>query len=283
MRWICERNAAAPSDPVRMFGFDMKQGDLDQAEMEAFLSTWAPDDATALLDKIGTCHAAVTDPVPSEADHASCLEGLEGLDVWFAAHEADLVAAAGERTVGLFRIAFLGFRSWQDYIFFYDSDLPRALRARDLGMSEVFVAMIALDTPADARVAIWAHNFHLSMNHDRVRETGFPGATFGTGVADAFGTDYAAVAITAYAPGVNWPEDWGGPGTFEHSDLGVARGSVEERLHRLREPYLIVDPRAAFLMPDSEQILGEELMIPSEQFAAILYLDESPPMDAVFW
>lgn len=64
------------------------------------------------------------------------------------------------------------------------------------------------------------------------------------------------------------------------ADLVATAG---ERLHALGDPYLLVDPRAPFLRPDAGQVLSDARMIPSEQFAAIVYLDDSPPMDAVYW
>ena len=148
-------------------------------------------------------------------------------------------------------------------------------------MAEVFKALMALEVPAEGRVAVWAANIHLSMSHDRITGTGAGrGAkSFGTVVAEAFGADYAPVALTGYAVGMNWPE----LGLEGKTDVGTATGSVESRLHAIREPALIVDPAAEFLEPEREQVLSEELMVPREQFAAILYLDDSPPMNAVYW
>jgi erythromycin esterase-like protein len=280
MRWICERNADAASDPVRFFGFDIKQGHLDYPEMREFLETWVPEEAPDLLAAIETCHVDIPQPLPTEEGYESCLEGLGEIDDWFSSREADLVAMAGVGPTSQFRIASRSLLAWQEYVFFYDTDRPRSLTARDIGMGEVFKLQVEPDVAPADRVAIWAHNLHLTSNHDRV-EVPLVGATsFGTVVARAFGSDYAPVALTSYSPGINWPE----VAVERHYDaVGTQPGSVEDRLHDLAEPYLIVDPRAAFLGPDDEQVLSDEWMVPSEQFAAIVYIDDSPPMDAVYW
>jgi erythromycin esterase len=279
MRWICERNAAEPSDPVRLFGFD-RQGHLDHEEIEAFLTAWAGEDGAGLLAALDPCYV-FDDPLPTEAELPSCLEGIDALESWIGAREAELVSSAGERAVRLVEVAAISFRAWQGYTVFGEVDPDRSWEARDVGMAEVFEAMVALEVPPGGRVAVWAANIHLSMNHDRITGTyaGRGARSFGTVVAEAFGSDYAPVALTGYAVGMNWPEF----GLDGKTDVGTATGSVESRLHAIREPALIVDPRAEFLDPEVEQVLSEEFMVPGEQFSAIVYLDDSPPMNAVYW
>ena len=280
MRWLCERNAANPSDPVHVFAFDVRQGDTDEAEIRATLEASAPDDAADLLAGIEPCFGRYSDPVPTEAEHASCLEALDVMDGWIESHEAELVAAAGERTARLLAIAVISLRAWQGFSFYFDTDVRRSSAARDIGMGGVFLGLVDLEVGPEDRVAVWAHNLHLTRHHDRIEDTRYPlGVSFGTVVGDAIGDDYAPVALTAYDPGINWPE----LAVADHSDYGTAQGAVESRLHGLGQPFLIVDPRASFLRPDNAQLLSEETMVPSEQYAAIVYLDESPPMDAVFW
>ena len=282
MRWICERNAATPGDPVRLFGFDIQQPDEDSAEIRTFVETWAADDAPSLLAGVASCFVLYSDPYPSEAEHAACVRGLDAIDAWVAAHEPELVATAGDHAVRSLRIAVVSYRAAEDAFFVELPDPVRTYVPRDAGMGAVFEGVLALDYPSDARVAIWAHNLHLARSHDRLVNTGFPAGlvTFGTVVGRAFGAAYAPVAITGYAPGTNWPQlDL----VVEHTELGTSTDSVEVVLHRLGEPYLIVDPRAALLSLYAQPRLSEERMVPSEQYAAIVYLDSSPPMNAVFW
>jgi erythromycin esterase len=282
MRWICERNAAAPSDPVRLFGFDMQQSDEDAVEIQGFLDDWAPDDAAALLAGIETCEVNFALVPPPEEKHEPCMEGLDALEAWFGRKRADLVATAGERTVRLFELAELGFRASQIEYFLQERDLAGAYEARDVAMGAVFQGVLELDLPSDVRIAVWAHNYHLAMRHERVEvsQWGPSKRTFGTVLTEVFGADYAAVAITGYAPGTNWPQvEW----VTDHSYLGTSRGSVESDLHEFGEPYLIVDPGAEFLRPGVERVFSEEVMILRDQFTAVVYLDESPKMDAVFW
>jgi erythromycin esterase len=282
MRWICERNAASPEDPVRLFGFDIQQPDEDSAEIRSFLETWAPEAAPELLAGISTCAVLYSETFPSEADHTACLAGLDALDAWSAAEEAALIASAGARTYRLFATAGVGFRAAQRHYFAHASDQSAAYEHRDRGMGAVFQAVLELDFASDARVAIWAHNVHLAMNHDRIAASLYaPRATlFGTVLAAAFGADYAPVALSAHGPGTNWPQiDL----VEEHTIYGTAEGSLEHRLHELEQPYLIVDPAAPFLESDEPLLFSQERMVPSEQFRAIVYLDSSPPMNAVFW
>ncbi len=225
---MCERNAAIPEDPVRFFGFDVQQQDEDSVEIRAFLETWAPDDAPGLLGGLDSCLVTFPDVPPSEAEHSACLDGLDALGAWAAAHESELVASAGERATRLFGLAAVGLRAAQDQVFLAETDVTGSFEARDVAMGTVFQGVLDLDFSPDVRVAIWAHNIHLSMAHDRIDSSYAPRATtFGAVIADAFGDDYAAVAITGYAPGTNWPQiDL----VEEHSDLGTSAGSVESRL-----------------------------------------------------
>lgn len=281
MRWICERNARAPDDPVRLFGFDIQQLDEDSAEIASFVARWAGEEAAGLQAGIETC--AVDYAVnPTEPGHSACLAGLDAIAAWYTAHQTELAVAVDERTRRLFEIASVGYRAGQRHFFFQGRDRTRGYEARDVGMGAVFKEVLALDYPPTARVAIWAANYHLTMDHERVAISIYAThvKSFGSVVAEAFGADYAAVAITGYAPGTNWPQL---DRVTDHSELGTAAGSVEARLHALGEPYLIIDPRAAFLEPDEAKQLSEEIMVPAEQYAAILYLDSSPPMNAVFW
>lgn len=280
MRWICERNARRPDDPVHLFGFDIQQSDEDGPEIASFLSRQAPDDAPALQQAVSTCFIDGTAPYTAE-QHDACKAGLATLADWIAAHRA-VITAAG-RAGALFELAFASFRAEQDHYFIVQTDLVGSNEPRDRGMAEVFQRVLALDYPADARVVVWAHNFHLSRAHDRVADTIYTPphtVSFGTVLAQVYGDAYAPIAITGYAPGTNWPQVHL---VLPHTSYGTGDDSVERKLHNLGEPYLIVDPRAGYLSPDRAQPMSEEIAVPRTSFTGILYLDDSPPMAAVFW
>jgi hypothetical protein len=162
-------------------------------------------------------------------------------------------------------------------------DFLASYEPRDRGMAEVFQRVLALDYPPEVRVVVWAHNVHIARNHDQIEDTihTAPGATtFGTVLGHVYGSAYAPVALTAYGPGTNWPQiDL----VTDHTGFGTAPGSVESKCHDLDRPYLIVDPGAPALDPDDPQQLNDEVSIPRSTYAAIVYLDDSPPMNAVFW
>lgn len=149
----------------------------------------------------------------------------------------------------LAELAALSFRSWQDESLYMVSDLDHPEVTEADGSSYVLQG---------AR-------------------------TFGTALAARVGDAYAAIALTGYDVGINWP------GVGKGSLGASSAETLEARLHAINTGSLIVDFRTAALGTASPQISNLEsagsplLMTPSRQYRGAIYLSSSPPMKAVFW
>ena len=280
MRWLCERNLATPSDPVRFFGFDVQQPEQDYADIDAFLLAWAPADEPALYAELDTCHVTYDVAMPpAMAAYDACTLGLADLDSYLTSNEATLTAAAGAEGYLLMQLSVLGLRSWQDEVFYYASDIGASYESRDVAMATVFQSLLDFYYPTAPLVAMWAHNYHLAADHPAVTDTVLAGlVTTGTLLRAALGADYAPVALAALGAGINWPGVGMGP-----SAVGTEPGSLERRLDALGPAYLVADTAAAWLDPASPISFSDETMIVPDQYDAIVYLQSSPPMNAVFW
>lgn len=143
-------------------------------------------------------------------------------------------------------------------------------------MHRIFDGLRQLYFP-DARVVIWAHNWHLEMNHPVVEEPWFTDiSTFGTELYRQVGDDYAPIALIGYEVRINWP------GVLQPALPGS--GYLETRLHELGRPYLIVDFDSSWLGDGTEypmDMVGT--LVPREQWRMGVYLDYSPAMDALGW
>lgn len=153
--------------------------------------------------------------------------------------------------------------------------------ARDVAMADVFERIVERRFPNE-RVAVWAHNTHLSKNHEDARQPDgvlpvYYSLTMGTVLGERFPDDWAPIALTAYAPEINWPGIGTGP-----TDYNTDPAAFVYDWHENESPSLIVDPRAADL-GGAPQFLDGELLDVASTYAALVYLDESPGMNALFW
>src|SRR5262249_34833654 len=130
---------------------------------------------------------------------------------------------------------------------------------------------------AGQRIMIWMHNYHLSADHPGALDGELTGIkTFGTELRAEGGDDYAPIALVGYDVGINWPGVGTGPQPRPHAT------SVAAPLHGLGAPFLAVDTRSDFV-GGAPVLLNDTGMIAAQQFRALVYLDHSPGMNAVFW
>jgi erythromycin esterase len=296
LSWLCQYNEAHPDDPVIFAGFDAQQPWDDIAALRAFLEGAAPADAPALLDGLSSCDGVSSataseyymteweEPYP-EADLIACEDGIDDLDKYLTMNAAALEGKTSAEALEWARIAVIGLRSWQGEKYYYNSDIEKSYESRDVAMAEIFQRTRALLFP-DTKTIVWAHNYHLTEQHDDVTGGGLDHAiTMGTVLKDELGDTYQAVALLGYAVEINWPDIGTGP-----TKLPTSETSLELMLHGLGEPHLFVDLDKAtaggFIAADIKYQVGTpspELMAPAAQFRAAFFLDHSPPMDAIFW
>jgi hypothetical protein len=108
----------------------------------------------------------------------------------------------------------------------------------------------------------------------------------GTLLRQEMGDDYRAIGLVGYEISTNWP-DAIGVGAL---DPPTAEDNVQVMLHELERDLLLVDLEATdFFEPDVVYEFGAMsswyigFIVPVQQYAGLVYLDESPMMDALMW
>ncbi|GAA5153661.1 hypothetical protein GCM10023321_24260 [Pseudonocardia eucalypti] len=161
---------------------------------------------------------------------------------------------------------------------------PPGVQAREDGMAEA-LRVLREHRAGGRRTVVWAHNGHLAHATHRAGLRGYwMGAVRGMGtlLREELGDRYRAVALTGSHVATRWP----GKDVEPNDGRDTRSRSFDARLRRFGSPYVIVDPAAAeparglfgrprkewFGRPDQVRIAVRE------QFAAVLYLAESPAM-----
>lgn len=277
-RWLCEWNAAHDDDRVRFFGFDAQQPLDDLSELEAFLRAHSEATADAALSTLAPCNSDYEVPYP-EAEFVACTAAVDAL-------EADLVAriqpAIDAHAWAELAMALRSFRSWQGQAYYNAIATRPSWESRDVAMADLFEARMALDF-AGQRAIVWAHNYHLAADHEAIADTNFVAyaKTFGSELRARRGAAYRAVAITAYRPGINWP---GVSDPSGETSMGMGANAIEQGFYEaLEEAWILYDTRSDWAPGDALWRLSEEEMIMRDNFDAIVFLRESPPMEALLW
>jgi hypothetical protein len=104
----------------------------------------------------------------------------------------------------------------------------------------------------------------------------------GSYLARSLKKSYVNIALAAHEVDIDWPGI--GCGSADPSPSG---DSVEELLHALGEPTLLVDlafpgTREPYI-PPGERELGDYLVNPPQLYNGILYLEVSPKMTPLAW
>jgi erythromycin esterase-like protein len=141
-------------------------------------------------------------------------------------------------------------------------------------MAYAFGVLRALRFPK-AKTIVWAHNFHLAKGTITRKQT------MGSYLAASLGKSYADIALVAHEVDIDWLRIGCGPADPPFP------GSVEEILHALGEPALLVD--LAFpgtqdpYIPPGVRGLGYYFVNPAQLYNGVLYLDVSPKMTPLAW
>jgi erythromycin esterase len=293
VEWMCAFNQANPDDPVAFWGFDIQQPWDDGRLLVEYLERAVLNPA-AFIEDIEHCNGVgsedaydyYTDPAAqeiTEEDHLECLNGLARLEAFFDSREDILVARTSPDELEWARINLVGLRSWENsQYYFMRDDYEMAMQSRDEGMAYVFQVIKQLRNPDD-RAAIWAHNWHIAFDTQNI--PAYENArSMGTYLRDDFGDAYFVLGLVGYDVSINWPGVGSGPLPPPPSPA-----HVEYLLHHeIERDFLLVDldfggTDEPFLLPGQLYALNHWALVPAEHFDALLYLDVSPPMDALLW
>ncbi|HYO13834.1 MAG TPA: erythromycin esterase family protein [Thermoanaerobaculia bacterium] len=279
VQWMCDWNRThrKPKDKLHFFGFDIQQPEDDGPALIAFLQRIGLPGDDPRIAGIRKCDGVEVDHFPAgripEADHQQCIQALDGVGELFARESQSIIRQTSRADLEWAKIRQVGLRAWEFEIWFEDG---RSYSARDEGMAYAFHAIRGLRFPK-AKVAVWAHNSHIS----KAPRPGDNGIPMGMHLASALGKSYVNLGLAAHDVAI----DWRGLGCGPVDLLG---NSIEQILHDLGQGDLLVDldvagGRPPLPLPDTFIRLGNRLMVPRDHFDGLLYLEVSPAMVPLNW
>ncbi|HWL87572.1 MAG TPA: erythromycin esterase family protein [Polyangiaceae bacterium] len=291
--WMCQWNTEHPRDPVQFVGFDMQQPWADNVELRDFFQKSAPADVDTLYGGLSTCDgikATTRDeyyfdggdnwPYPyAQSAFDACNRGLDAVDAYWKMHELEVVGRTSFAQLEWARIALISYRAWQSEVFYYRTDELKEWNARDTAMAEILVRERRVGFPGQ-KTMVWAHDGHIQSNFLGPGGEPLGGITMGTLLQRHFKDDYQAIGFVGYDVEINWPGVGVGPLP------PPSPGSVEDKLHALGEQYLLVDLQKIspkFITPGKAYEVDDIVDVPRKDFRALVYLEHSPAMHALFW
>lgn len=284
--WMCAYNREHPDDPVAFYGFDHQQGWHDAPALKQLLVSFGIPAGSPRVAGLDACEGATAGsarsyfagrqvPVSLER-HQRCMDALRR-DWRFLTRRARRLVRDGElaaEDVAWAKIHLVGLRAWQEQMFYFDSERPRSFEARDAGMAYIAQEIRNLRFPG-VKTALWAHNAHLAAGGKYLPET----LDMGFFLREDLGRSYQAVALVAAETEIDWPGVGCGPVRVAAPD------SLEAFLAGFGEPYLLIDLEAPAVErpfdPDAEWRLDGGLLVPSEEYRALVYLDRAERMSPV--
>lgn len=291
VNWLCRFNSQHTADPVHFYGIDTKQPEFDLKEMKRFIERLAEPSVTALFNALGDCKKTVDEsysadgrPIYDETHYFSCNGSEQNL--WSAEinNRQAWVTKTSEKEVDTFVAALRSFISWQDQVFYRERNLKRSYEARDSGMYNMLYHQRSY--AGRPRTVVWAHNYHLTQAHAAVTGDYAPGAaTLGSLLRSEYGQKYQAVALLAWRAEVHYESQ---TLNAQLNALKPSSASFEAKLKQLGEPYVLADLKS-FSPASVKQETGNEAgfkggsMVPADQFRAAVFMEHSPPMNALFW
>lgn len=275
IQWMCDWNQAHPGDPVTFFGFDVQQPHVDGPALLAFLERIGIPAVSPLAEGIRTCDGVVElsfpDPIRDE-DYQSCLAALGEVEELFEEEAWPIIRQTSWEDLQWAKIRLVGVRGWEEAAYDLEGDPIRRFEARDKAMAYVFEHIRKLRV-GHARTAIWAANDHIVKHDEEINGT----RGMGTWLEERFGHRYAAVALIAREPVLNWNFVFCGP-------FPIEPGSVEDLLsNAFGEDFLLVDTRTPFLERNRLYYVGPGPYQPRKQWDALVYLRHSPAMTSLRW
>jgi erythromycin esterase-like protein len=213
-----------------------------------------------------------------EAATAACDGAAHAVAVHFQRDAAALTRRAGKSGFAWAKLRLTGLQGWLEEMVYYNSDFGRSRRARDRAMAALFQGIRALRYPK-AKVALWAHNRHITRDPAAVAF----GVNMGAILAAELRGRYAIVGLVSHEASIDWPGAGCGP-----VDPPPSPGSVETILHDLGEDTLLVDlrfpgTRDPHLAPGRLYELNDTLLVPATAFDLLVFLDRSPKMTPLAW
>jgi erythromycin esterase-like protein len=289
LAWTCAWNQKNPSDRVTFSGFDIRQPWFDIPAIRRFFDRVAPTESERLTRGLATCVGAgftdekafFDDPKTrqlyaseikvSDADYAACQSGVRAVRDLLTTRRTEFTTATSREDFERTRLATVALDAFEGQAYeYFGRDVNKGYAIRDAGMFEVFQSLRALKAKPP-RVAVWAHNGHLSLEYTQVIKPAYPNTvTFGTLLGQAYRERYRPIGLVGYKVGINW---------FDGPEVApfTSSLSIEKKLHENGVSPAFIDlttPATAPLIPtDAVFSVGGEQMMPTKHFAGLVFID----------
>lgn len=272
--WMCAWNRDHPEDRISFAGFDVQGPWEDAPTLITFLGRIGIPDNHAWVAGIRSCDKVTTwypfGQIPRES-HDACIGALQAIDGHFAANAEQIVRRTSDPDFDRARLARVAMEGFQHSVYTIAHDYNAGFSVRDVAMAHVFQTLRERRY-LNAKTVIWAANVHIAQN--RLPRGEVP---MGSHLARALGPDYVSLALTAYKTETADPP--------RHCGLVKrARGSVEDRLHKLGEDFLLVDlKRSSTLKRNATYWMGLDRVKARKDFDGLFYLESAAVMDSILW
>ena len=274
LEWMCEwnRGHSDPADKLSFFGFDIQDPLRDGADLIAFLGRIGIPERHEWSQGVQACERVRTShpwgQIP-QAVHDQCLGALASIEGHFRSNAQDILARVSAQDLERAKLMVVALRANQNAVFWMPHDFVSGFNPRDEAMAHVFQTLRA-QRFGNVKTAVWAADIH-------VARTGLPRGErpMGSYLAAALGRGYASFAITAYEAELDFPG-------FICGFAEPTPGSVEDRLHKLGEDFLLVDmARSSYLKRGGIYPMGIFRFQPRKNYTGILFLDHAAKMEVV--
>lgn len=276
LEWMCEwnRGHSAPADKVSFVGFDIQGPWDDAATLITFLGRIGIPATHPWVAGIRSCDK-VTDWYPfgkiPKASHDACIQALEAVDAHFEANAEQIRLRTSAGALAQARLAQVAMEAYQHSVFTIAHDYAAGFSVRDVAMAHVFLDLRERNFPG-TRSVLWAANVHTARN--RLPRGEVP---MGSHLARTLGSDFVTLGLVAYVTETNSPPIPCGP-------VARKRGSVEDRLHKLGEDFLLVDLKVnSYLKRNATYWMGADRVKVRKDYDGLFYMDHAAMMDPVLW
>jgi erythromycin esterase-like protein len=281
--WVCQFNAAHPTDAVSFTGFDVQESHRPFTEIEHMLSAKnvLPSLSDAMMD-ISHCVYIVHSNVATIEDEHACFAVIDG-ELKLLSNASDIGLATNDLELVKLDLRNLRVAVERHYLqSLGDSAVLQNYQVRDEAMADTFLTMKALYWK-NSRVIIWAHNRHIEREGLADASPYFGNfKDMGQFLSERLQDDYKAIGLLAFQLAINWPA----------IDAACATGSqargenpAEMKLRMLDRPYLLIDTTAmrnkpaAFFSPNVKYSYSQDSNGPlTREFDGLIYLQNSHAM-----
>ena len=271
--WMCEwnRGHSEPKDKLSFFGFDIQEPWRDGRDLIAFLGRIGFPESHEWPEGVRACEQVTTShpwgQIPQDV-HDRCIQSLSAIEEHFGSSAQDILGKVSREELENAKLMVVALRANQNAVFLMPHDFASGFNPRDAAMAHVFQDLRARRF-GNVKTVVWAADIHVSRS-------GLPRGErpMGSHLAAALGRGYASFAITAYETEIDFPGF--GCGLVERTP-----GSVEDRLQKIGEEFLLMDMARSNYLKRGTYPLGIFRFQPRKNFTGIFFLEHSERMTAV--